>query len=420
MPTPPVSDEVLHQTVQAYLSAGKVQTAAADALGISRSTLQGRLKTAARRGLFGPGEALPGYEITATSTTYDRNGEVSSQSFTQKPEAGGKFNVPTGHVVKGVSTLVDGDGNVRAQWYKTREGERDPAALAQALQEAFEGWNPPAFPMPPVPVADPDLLTIYPLADLHLSLRATEDECGEDYDLRKATDRFRATTAKLFERSPNSGTALILNLGDFTHQDDDLAMTPTSKNILQVSDRFLDTIKSGVELLIDHVYLALTKHKRVILKCLKGNHDLNAWVAVYVALAQHFRDNERVTVDGGGADYWFFRWGLNLIGAHHGHRLKQAEMAGAMATECAEDWGQTLYRLFLHGHLHHEWVKEVLGVRVECMRTLASQDAYHAGKYSSGRSLISITLHKEHGEDSRAKVNLPPVRRRAFQLAANA
>jgi len=137
-----------------------------------------------------------------------------------------------------------------------------------------------------------------------------------------------------------------------------------------------------------------------------------------LALQEHFRNEPRVSVDTSEADYWFSRWGVTLIGLHHGHRMKPEEMAGSMATECAEDWGQTLYRLFLHGHLHHFRAKDVLGVHVECMRTLTPPDAHHAGKYGSPRSLISITLDKEEGEQSRASVNLKPIRRSATKLDA--
>jgi len=413
MGIPSFDDDAVQKIIQTYKET-KSYAETARIHGCAESSVRKFVKRAAGRGDFGTSPVMPGFEISSVSTAQDEHGTVVRTFIRQAPERElSPFNLPQGHQIKGVSALLDADGSVVQQWVKTRQGEIDPSLIAETLKAAFADWMPPPFPVVEVPATDDDLLTIYPIADLHLGLRAVADESGADFDLDIAQERFRDTTSRLFERSPESGTALILQLGDFTHADDDLAMTPTSKNILQVSDRQLDVLKCGVQLMIDYIYHALKKHERVVVKCLKGNHDLNAWVVLYVALDQHFRDNDRVTIDGAAADYWFFRWGKNLIGAHHGHRLKQAEMAGAMAVECAEDWGQTLYRIFLHGHLHHEWVKEVLGVRVECVRTLADVDAYHAGKYGSGKSLISITLHKENGEDGRAKINLPPVRRRA-------
>lgn len=409
---PGLSDDECRQAAEVYTATGRNQTQAAEQIGISRAAFQNRLKAAARRGFLGTDHVLPGYQISKTTTT--PNG---GQFVQQKPEPGERFEVPEGQAIKGVSAYVDADGNVLAKWIKTREGELGPDALADLIRQAFEDWRPPVFPTIVVPETEGDFLTVYPIADMHLGLKAVADESGADFDLAIATERFRKTTERLFSLSPNSGTALILQLGDFTHVDDDLALTPRGKHTLQVSDRLIDIVKAGVGIMIDYVYLALNKHEHVIVKCLKGNHDLNVWVALYVALDQHFRGNPRVTVDGGTADYWFFRWGANLIGAHHGHRLKPEEMAGAMATECAEDWGQTLYRWFLHGHFHTDRAREILGVRVECVRTIADSDHHHSGKYGSGKSLISVTIHKDTGEDGRARVNLPPVRRRAVQVA---
>jgi predicted phosphodiesterase len=410
-----MSDDLLEETVKAFLANNENQTHTAHALGISRSTLQARLARAAAKGMLGTRAVLPGFQIKQTSEQLGPGGELQKQWVKQAP-AGEELAVPEGHVVKGVSALTDAQGNVIQQWVKT-QNDRTPLEWADLLRKSFEDWVPPPLPViTPVDV-DADTLTLYGLADMHLGLKAVADESGSDFDLDIATRRFRETTARLFQRSPNSAVGLIVVLGDWTHVDDDLALTPTSKNTLQVSDRLLDIVRAGVQIMKDYIYHALTKHQRVKVKVLKGNHDLNVWITLYVALKEHFAGNERVEIDDGAADYWFFRFGSTLLGFHHGHRLKPEEMAGAMATECREDWGETLYRLFLHGHLHHQIVKEVLGVRVECLRTIADVDQHHSGKYGSGKSLVSITLHKEHGEDGRVQINLPPVRRRAATLS---
>lgn len=409
----PLTDEELAEAVALRGQHGSI-TAAALAAGIPRQTLACRLARAAERGLMGYAPILPGFRVSRSTTELGEDGEVRRQFVQQKPEPGDEFAVPAGHVVKGVSALLDADGRVTAQWVKTREdGPVSTGEVTAAVEAALAEWECRAPDIPAPGEVDENRLTIYPWADVHLGLRATADACEGDFDLALAADRLRDTATNLFARSPDSGTALILQLGDWTHADDDLAMTPTSKHVLQVSDTQLPVIICGIQLAIEGIYSALAKHALVIVKVLRGNHDRNAWITLYVALVQHFRGNSRVRIEGGEADYWFFRFGSTLIGAHHGHRLKPAEMAGAMATECREDWGETDYRLFLHGHLHHMRVQEVLGVRVECFRSLAEVDAFHSGKYGSGKSLVSITIHRENGEDGRVQVNLPPTKKRA-------
>lgn len=406
MSNPGFSEDLQIEAAEAFKRYGSKREAAR-AIGVEESSFYRRLKAATKSGLLGPARTKPGFVIRSISS---KEGDAWVK---QVPEPGEQFEVPDGHTVKGESALIDADGRVIQKWVKTREGGINPTTAIDAVKSAFEGWTAPNFIAPEPGETDEDLLTIYSLADVHLGLQAVADESGADFNLSIAAERFRDVTGRLFDRSPNSDTAIILQLGDWSHVDDDLALTPSSKNTLQVSDRLLDITRCGVRVMVDYVYHALQKHRRVIVKVLKGNHDLNAWIALYVALAEHFRDNDRVTIDHGSADYWFFRFGSTLIGAHHGHRLKPEQMAGAMAMECREDWGETLYRLFLHGHLHHRRVIEILGVSVECMRTIAEVDHHHSGKYGSGKSLTSITIHRTDGEDGRVQINLPPVRKRA-------
>lgn len=415
MATPPVPDDLLRQIASVY-SPDKTVKELADKLGWEWTTTKRRLRLAAEKGMLGYGPPLEGFSISRISTTIKADGSVRSQSIRQRPEDGPEFEIPSGHVIRGVSTLVGPNGRTVQQWVKTKqETVVDVDTIKAAIEAALAAWQ-PRSPLIDGPETDEDKqLTIYPIADVHLGLRACADACGTESNLDLATAKFRRVTRRLLAQSPDSGTALILQLGDWTHADDDLAMTPTSKHILQVSDDILPVIERGIELMVDLIYQALEKHTKVIVKILPGNHDKNAWIGLYVALVQHFRDNNRVTIDRQQADYWFFRWGSTLIGAHHGHRLRPEEMAAAMANECRADWGETFYHLFLHGHLHHERVKEVMGVSVECFRTMADVDRHHSGKYGSGKSLISITLHEDDGPDGRSFVNLPPALRRAVQ-----
>ena len=403
MPTKPLSDELCQLAADAWESHGNMK-AAAKSLNLHVSTYRNRLHKAAARGMCGTKPVIPGFEISKISTQLDEDGNVVKEHIQHRPERGAEFEVPSDHLIKGVSALVDAEGNEIQKWIKTKQSEID---TFKAIERSFSKL-PPFKGIPRAPrVTLKDQLSMYPVADTHLGLQAFEQECGEDYNLDMALERFNNCYDDLFLKTPNSGTGLILNLGDFTHADDSKAMTPSSNNLLQVSNRQDEVLERGVDLLIEMVFKALRKHKKVIVKILKGNHDLNSWKAVYIGLKMRFRDNKRVKIFGGNADYWFFRWGDFLLGAHHGHRLKPLEMAQAMASLCRRDFGETNHHLFLHGHFHHEMVKEIMGVRVECMRTLVSADPYHVAKYTSGKSIQSITVGKQGGEDGRGFINLP-------------
>jgi hypothetical protein len=159
-------------------------------------------------------------------------------------------------------------------------------------------------------------------------------------------------------------------------------------------------------------------------RILPGNHDEHASVAVAYFLLAWYRNEPRVTVDVDPSLFFWFRFGKVLLGATHGHTVKLKDMASIMAHRRAADWGATRHR-FVHGfHIHHtsKFATEGNGVISESHQTPTPQDAWHFGAgFLSGRSMQSISYHREFGEVSRVRVammdaandNVPAEQRRA-------
>ena len=80
------------------------------------------------------------------------NTETGAAWVKQKPEPGEVFEAPAGHMVKGVSALVDPERRTLAKWVKTR-AEPDTASLIEELDVAFRDFKPAADPRP-TPSAD--------------------------------------------------------------------------------------------------------------------------------------------------------------------------------------------------------------------------------------------------------------------------
>lgn len=417
-----LSDDELKETLQVLEENGGNKTYAAKQLGITRSALRNRLRRAAERGLDGsiPESAPDGFVVKSQSRQYDQDGNLKGQAVRFGQDHGGEFEAPEGFQPSKLTAQLDANGNLVQQWPRWTNSDRDAIRIAKGIREVFEGFEPLALPALVIPSVNEDLLNIYPIADAHHGLKACAGETGDTYDLDIGIERFSELFPRLLQQAPNSEQCLFPVLGDWTHVDDDWQMTPTSKHTLQVSDPLQTIVEKSAAIMVQFIRLLLEKHKTVIVKIIKGNHDLSIYIAFLMAAHYAFEKDPRVIVDMDEADYWFFRFGRNLTGFHHGHRMKPEQMAQSMPTECRQEWAETDYHLFLHGHFHTEKVKEIMGVRVECMRTIANQDAHHAGKYNSGRSLISITQHKTDGEQSRGKINLPRMSRpvRSFGDAA--
>lgn len=412
MPTRPLTEEQCQEVADAWVRHRKSRSAAAAELGMPLSRFRDRLGVAARRGMLDYQPVMPGYEVAGVSSIVGPDGAIKRQTVHQRPERHAGRPVPAGHVVKGVSSLLDAAGRTVQQWVKTREDRSQDyaAAIRESLKE-FQGLAPSVDPPSSV---DSDLLTVYPIADQHLGMMAWGDETGESYDLKIGAARLTETATDLVAQSPRSGTALILNLGDYYHADDQTNATPASGHRLDVDGRYPKVMRAGVDLMMRIVGLALQRHGRVIVRNLPGNHDPHASVGLSIALDLFYSRSDRVSVDLSPSEWHFQRFGDVLLGAHHGHRTTAEQMVMHMASACQADWGEAPYRYFYHGHFHTEKAKTVAGVVCEGFQTLAGRDSYTAAMgYSSARSLVSITHHRTRGERSRHRVNLPPVTVRA-------
>jgi hypothetical protein len=303
----------------------------------------------------------------------------------------------------GTSTLYDKDGNTVLQWVKEKPNKE--SISIDAIRAAFEDYRAPLVKS--TVTADSDLLTVYNIADHHLGLYAWAAETGSDYDLAIGERILIDAMSELVDRSPPSGTAIVLNLGDFLHADNAQNRTEKSGNSLDVDTRYAKVLKVGVQVLITCVEKALARHSRVIVRCLPGNHDPHTALSLSIALSCFFASNPRVTVDLDPSKFFFHQHGKVMIAATHGDMVKLAKFPGVMAAYKPAMWGATVHRYGYTGHIHNQRSVEENGASCEAFRTLAAKDAWHHGSgYSSGRSMVAITHHVMRGEISRNTVNV--------------
>ncbi|MCB2106339.1 MAG: hypothetical protein KDE14_01505 [Rhodobacteraceae bacterium] len=401
-----LSDEQCRAAVRAKELYGSERKAAA-ALGLSKTTLHNRLARAAERGMMGFAPVLPGYEIKRTSAQLDDAGNVQKEWVTQHKESGPTFAMPAGQVLKGVSAFVDSEGRIRHQWIKTKTDSAAPELIA-ALKAEFEAYRGLAKIVPAPRRVERDLLAVYPIADPHIGMLSWHPQTGADYDLRIATERMLDCASTIVAKADRAREALLVNLGDWYHANDQRNVTPKSKHQLDVDGRWFKVQQAGVRVFRSIIDMVLAKHERVEVVNIPGNHDPEAAGALALALAGFYERNKRVQI-GFPADIYYRRFGATLIGAAHGDKLPPARMAMAMAVDEREAWGATAYHWFLFGHIHKDKLDTVGDVRVESFSTIAEKDSHaFAGGWRNAQALQVIMLHKRTGEDSRYRVNIPP------------
>jgi hypothetical protein len=339
--------------------------------------------------------------------------KIKAASKGYSPEHGMTKTVPDGFKVKGVSTLYDADGVQRAQWIKSSAvDEQRERMLRQFVEELCQDVKGKSPAVKPPTLTNADLLAVYPIGDMHHGMYADASETGEaDYDCKIATRSLESAVNYLASITPPAETALLINVGDYVHGNDSTNETPGHSNRLDVDTRYGQVLHSAGLSLVRAILRLLEKHQRVIFWCMRGNHDPDAAPALALAVSFYFHNEPRVEVDLGTSLYKYMRFGENLIGGHHGHGAKGADLPLVMATDRKADWGETSFRVWHCGHIHHKTAKEYPGCVVETHRTLAPQDAWAAGKgYRAQSDMNAIIYHREYGEIQRSRFDLSMVK----------
>lgn len=408
-------DEDIAAALEAVREHGN-KIAAAKALGWTRSKVQRCFRRAAERGMLGPLSAMDGYAIKSL-TSKAADGSIVKQV----KEAGPEYEPTDGLSVKGKTTWINPEGRITQQVVMERADTRaQQIALRDAINEEFGQYKGYAKLVRPPKETYASLCNYYPIVDPHIGAMSHGKETGESNDLNIGTSRVGGTLQRLIGESPPADTGVIVNTGDFYHADDQRNVTPASGHQLDVDGRSHKVKWAGVNMLRTTIDFALQRHKKVIVKNLRGNHDPESALWLNISLGLFYSNEERVEIDVDDAnnDHFFHLFGVNYTGATHGHTMKPDRMYVMMAEDNPEYWNASLYRWCIFGHIHHETKKQIGSLICESFSQPVPRDSFaHSHGYRSGSAMQSITLHKEDGESGRVIKKFPPSRGRP--VAAN-
>ncbi len=397
----PHSDEVCLEAASLRLS-GLTIDQCAKAAGCARSTMGERLKHASERGmLLKQTPVMDGMRVSRVADG------PRGRTIEQKPERGEKFALPAGHVVKGVSALVDEDGREVVKWIKTSQDRDQLVATMRAAVDGFKAEIPRAAPVSAPVACNSDLLCQYTITDVHMGCLAWNEETGGgDYDLKIAEKLLDDWFATAIELTPNAETAILAQLGDLLHHDSHESVTPAHRNILDADSRFQKMVRAAIRVLRKIIDRLLAKHARVHIVMADANHDPASEAWLRELFAAFYENEPRVTVDNGAGTYYVYKHGDVSLFYHHGHRRGVKDVDGVFAGRFREIYGSTKHSYAHLGHKHNDELRTTNLMKVEQHETLAAPDAYAANHgYLSGRSAKVITYHKRVGEVFRSIVS---------------
>lgn len=324
------------------------------------------------------------------------------------PEHDMTHAAPEGFAVKGVSSYYNRDGELTGQWVKTNsDQQRQQELLLAALEKGSTSFK--QFKPTPAPKdTDKDLLSLVTITDFHLGMYAYEAETGDDWDSNIARQTFLNAVNEMVDAAPKAHYGMLNQLGDFLHYDGILGpLTPMSGHILDSDTRYSKLVELTMDIMVEAIRIMLKKFGEVIVVQAEGNHDMSGSIWLRKHVKHIFGDEPRVKVIDNDYPYYAHLHGSVMLGFHHGHKVKLAQLHKLFASEprFRAMWGSATQTYIHTGHYHHERVVEDGGAIAEQHPSLAGRDAYAArGGWVSARGAKIITYHKVDGEVHRTTV----------------
>ena len=402
----PHSDEVLQEAAALRLS-GLTIDQCAKAAGCARSTMGERLKHAGERGfLLKQPPAMDGFRISQVTTRPD-----GAQIIQQKPDRGAAFETPAGHVIKGVSALVDEDGREIVKWVKTSQDRDQLAATMRAVLDGFKSELPRAEAAPAPSRTESALLNQYTITDHHLGALAwNEETLAGDYDLKIGERLILRWFEAAIAQAPAAERAVFAQLGDFLHYDSFKSVTPEHGNLLDSDSRYPKMVRAAIRIVRTVIRMLLEKHQYLEVIMCDANHDPAGEVWLREMLAAFYENESRIKVDTNPGTYSVVEHGDVSLFYHHGHRKNTKNVDSIMVGKYREVYGRTKFSYAHTGHRHQDELRTTDLMKVEQHETLMAPDAY-GSNWLSGRSAKVITYHKDFGEDGRVILSAARVMR---------
>lgn len=308
--------------------------------------------------------------------------------------------------ITGASTLYGPDGEVKLTWVKESAQGRGPEQWAAIFKEQLADVR-PVKPIGLPKAGSKSLMVTIPIGDHHVGMYSWAEETGDDYDVKIAERLLVSAMHHLIDSVPACDTCLIANVGDFFHYDSHRAETPMNKHALDADTRYAAMIRAGLAMLRTSIDLALAKFRTVHVANAPGNHDPIGALWLSIALRCLYERNPRVIIDQSPGKFAYFEHGKVMLCVTHGDTTKLEKLAGLMAADRPELWGRTVHRYGITGHTHQNRVLEQPGCRIESFRTLAARDAWAtAAGYRSGRDMVALVMHRDHGEVGRQRFDV--------------
>lgn len=240
-------------------------------------------------------------------------------------------------------------------------------------------------------------LAIISPSDLHIGKLDINDRPADTYNAVIETTREIAAMAS----DAGARRAVLLLGNDWGHVD-----TPartTTRGTPQDSQSLRRVVRESVVTARDLVLEVVRWFDEVELRVVPSNHSKTGDLWMVEVLAAMFSDHHGIVAHMDTSERQYMRHGCSLIGFEHGDGAKEADLGAIMAREMPQDWGQTTYRYWHIGHMHHLRERDVGGAVVCMAPSLSTTDRWHDknGYLLSQRANVGYLYDEYDGQIAR-------------------
>lgn len=255
-----------------------------------------------------------------------------------------------------------------------------------------------------------DLLTFYPLPDMHWGLLTHGEELqhNEDFNLEIQEQWVLGAMKYLVDTALPTKQCVITDLGDLLHAMDDRKQTKSGHN-LDVAGRTHKIVKVMFSAFTKLVDMALKKHDEVIIYSIAGNHSDLAGLYLKAHLSSWYRNEPRVVIIESEKSQQYMQFGKCILGFTHGHELKPQNAGEVLIADNMSIISETEHRYYHFGHFHKNQIDKsysLCNVEIHCNNLPRDKWADSQGFRGKIGEAKAITYHKKYGEISRNRFNI--------------
>jgi DNA-binding Lrp family transcriptional regulator len=409
MPTPPMSDVIGIEALDALARNNDNYADAARELGIVYTTLYSRVKKAKERGLHLSDGARNSMSLSGLNGAEIKGGWIAVLNDEGEKIGNNRWSVP-----------------------KSQEETNQFLDTIRGAMDDLKTMDVPEYEIREKP--DGECLLVIDLADIHVGKLCVSTETGYTYSREVAVTRMIEGTRELIRKASGMGIGRILFVigNDILHVDN--ARSSTTSGTQQDTHGTIHQIaRDGFGGYVGCIELArLTAPVDIIY--IPSNHDwLMGWCLAQ-QLGAWFRNAPDVTATEYNLSELhrkYYRFEGNLIGLTHGDGAKETDLYPLMMTEARAHISDCVHRYWYVHHLHHKIRKQAgvlshkrekdhIGmtmmhnaarsmegdnVQIEYVRSMSPPDGWHDRNGYVNRQAVECFVHHPHdGQDGRFTV----------------